>query len=718
VAEATVGTAHPARERAVARTTVRERQRGALRRLLELFALTAFAVAQPVLDVTGRSPDFFLYRRPSIWQIRLLVLAIVLGPALGLWVCELVAGLFSGVVARLLHLAFLALLFATIAVEVGKQAHLGAGVALAVVAFVVGVALAVLAARKVGFRQAILYASPAPLVFALLFTVSSPSGALVRGGQRKQTAIPPAPAAVRPPIVFIFLDEFPLRALLDGNGQIDETLYPNFAALQKATTWYPNATGVSGWTPFAAPSMLSGRYPEKAVAASYLAYPQNLFTLLGGTYKVRAYETISQLCPPALCPLGAAGRPTGLKAMAKDTAHIAKQIVSPNPVKGDPTQQFTETATVDMAPVTDKKQLPDAQWLFANAALNQPNRMTEFLADLKPSPQPTLHFLHLLLPHAPWRYLPSGREYQPVPVKFVPPKPEDDKQGTLSSDPVLSVLGKQRLLLQLAYTDNLLGTMIKRLKATGLWDPSLLIVTADHGSGLTPLSRSRKMDDKNPADLTWVPLFLKTPGQQAGKVDLRNEQQVDLMPTIADVLDATIPWQVDGHSLLGPPPTGTEKLWYDIPGVKQQIDTANFAALAHTGLATDIAAVARGREGLFAVGPYRGLVGEKVSALRVGSGAPVRAKLDKALSLDDVDPASGKVPAMLWGTFDGALDVESTWVVAAVNGTVAGTIPAVRDGKGDWRFLGVVDDQYFTKGRADVTLYAVDGTTLHPIAWR
>ena len=33
------------------------------------------------------------------------------------------------------------------------------------------------------------------------------------------------------------------------------------------------------------------------------------------------------------------------------------------------------------------------------------------MAGLQPSDRPTLHFLHLLLPHAPWRYLPSGTEY-------------------------------------------------------------------------------------------------------------------------------------------------------------------------------------------------------------------------------------------------------------------------------------------------------------------
>lgn len=703
------------------RRPVARGQAGAVRRLAELFALTGFAIAQPVLDVTGRSPDFFLFRRPSIWQIRFLVLLVILAPALGLWLAELVAGLFSNVAAKALHLAFLAGLFAVLGIEVGKHAHIGVGVALAVVAALAGIGLAVLAARTTGLRQAMLYATPAPLVFALLFVATSPAGSLVRASGKSQTStIPPAAPEKRPPIVFIFLDEFPLRALLDANGEIDARLYPNFAKLASGTTWYPNATGVSGWTPFAAPAMLTGRYPQKAVAAHYLAYPQNLFTWLGGTYKVRAFETISELCPPTICNDVPSGRSTGLYAMAHDTAHIAKEIVSPYRSRQDPTQQFSENSTVNDKPVTDKTQLPNAMWRFAEAGKNQPERFVKFLEGLKPSSKPTLHFLHLLLPHAPWRYLPSDHAYLPVPTSYVPPRHPGEKQGTLSGDPVLAFLGKQRLLLQLAYTDHLLGTLLDRLKSTGLYDKSMLVVTADHGTGITPGARSRKMDDKNPADLNWVPLFVKTPGQQEAKVDRRNEQQVDLLPTIADVLDIDIPWKVDGQSMFGPARTTTDKLWYDTPGVTQHIPVGAFEARARTGLAEEVTTVKSGPEDLYAIGPYAGLVGKSVSALTVGGNARVRATMDKvpADALKNVDPKSGVVPAMWWGTFDGALGADSTWVVAAVNGTIAGTMPAVRDAKGGWRFVGIVNDKYLTAGHPDVRLYTVDGTTLHPVPWR
>ena len=51
----------------------------------------------------------------------------------------------------------------------------------------------------------------------------------------------------------------------------------------------------------------------------------------------------------------------------------------------------------------------------------------------------------------------------------------------------------------------------------------------------------------------YVPFLLKEAGQTDGTVDDRNAWAVDLLPTIAEVIDAEIPWEVDGISALGPP---------------------------------------------------------------------------------------------------------------------------------------------------------------------
>jgi hypothetical protein len=691
---------------------------GSLRRLAELLTLTAFAFAQPLLDITGRSPDFFLYRRVTPSRMRILVAAIVLGPPLALWTAEVLVGLVNRTAEKVLHLVFCATLFTILAIEVGKHLHGFTGVPLALLAAVVGVALAVLVARSPGFRSSVMYATPAPLVFALLFVLTSPAGALVRAGGGSHSSAAAA-AAPRPPLVFRFLDEFPQRALLDNKGQVDARLYPNFARLAAASNWYPNATGVSGFTPYAAPAMLSGRYPQKSLAPSYIEYPQSLFTLLAGTYDITAYETIAELCPPSICGGAAAGRKVGLRALAQDTAKLTGEIVSPYRSKTNPTEQYVEQA-VDATKLEGSTQAtPDTKFRFRNILKRQPARFPPFLDGLRPTGRPTLNFLHLLLPHGPWKYAPSGNEYiKRIPATFPPQPANDTVQGRTASEPELEVIRKQRLMLQTAYTDGLLGEMLDRMKQTGLYDDALIVVTADHGVGLTPATYARQMDAKNPADLTYVPLFVKLPHQKKGKVDLRNEQQVDLLPTIADVLRLHIPWDVDGQSALGPARKNDDKLWYDVPGTPKHIPAKDFADRVRTGYAMHIARPELGKAGLYAVGPLKFWVGKKISEVAVGPPSPVHAKLLNGLGpfLANVDLATGLVPSMFWGDLDQPLGPASTWLLASVNGTIAGNIAAVRGYDGKFRFVGIADDQYFTAGATDVSLWSVDGTTLHRIA--
>ena len=89
--------------------------------LVELFVLSGFAIAQPLLEVTGKSPDFFLFRRADRLDIVLLVLGVTLLPALFIWGFEVAVGLVSETVRRLLHLAAVSGLFSLLAIQVAKK---------------------------------------------------------------------------------------------------------------------------------------------------------------------------------------------------------------------------------------------------------------------------------------------------------------------------------------------------------------------------------------------------------------------------------------------------------------------------------------------------------------------------------------------------------------------------------------------------------------------
>ena len=48
---------------------------------------------------------------------------------------------------------------------------------------------------------------------------------------------------------------------------------------------------------------------------------------------------------------------------------------------------------------------------FSYDAGNRAGRFRELIDSIQGSEQPTLFFLHSMLPHTPWQYLPSGRQY-------------------------------------------------------------------------------------------------------------------------------------------------------------------------------------------------------------------------------------------------------------------------------------------------------------------
>lgn len=99
---------------------------------------------------------------------------------------------------------------------------------------------------------------------------------------------------------------------------------------------------------------------------------------------------------------------------------------------------------------------------------------------------------------------------------------------------------------------------MQELKDQGIYDDALIVLTADHGISFQANGPIRGLEGQvlTPeiaADVPWVPLFIKEPGQTQGDVSDANVLTTDVLPTIADVLDIDIPFEVDGRSALGAP---------------------------------------------------------------------------------------------------------------------------------------------------------------------
>ena len=616
-----------------------------------------------MLDVTGRSPDMFLFRRADRLDILALVAGLILLPALAIWLLEVLAGLVSGTARRLLHLAAVTGLLVVLAVEVVKATTGLRGPGLAAVAAAAGLGGGVVYASLSWPRLWLRFLAPAPVVFALLFLLASPTSALVLPARAATAPVPPVAGATRelPPVVMILLDEFPLSSLLDAMGRIDRRVYPNVAALADQSTWYRNATGVAGFTPWALPAMLTGNYPDEARAPSYTEYPDNLFTLFGRSYDVRAYETISQLCPPRQCASSVGdGHQTGLRGIVGDSARVLRQLLQPYDAAFDPAL-FVDQPRSRHDPTPESEDAAAAQFRFKQAGRNQPGRFDDFLTGLGTGDRPTLHFLHLLLPHQPWRYLPSGAEYN-----------FETFGGAFRSDRLpapLVELAHQQHLLQVAYTDRLVGQVMAKLKAEGLWDKSLVVLGADHGIGWTPGEPSRALGRRNAPNLMWVPQFIKAPGQDHGVVDDRNWEQVDLLPTVADLAGIQVPWRMEGVSQTGKPTrTRTEKWWYDIPGHRETRPGPPNWALVLKGTTDTLVRASEGDKGLYRFGAFADLVYRDPASVGAITSTPATAVLDDERSLETVDPGSGKVPALVFGRLASPPPPGAT-VLVAVNGS-------------------------------------------------
>jgi hypothetical protein len=204
---------------------------------LELFALAGFVVAQPLLDVLGRSPDFLVFRRVDTRDIVALAVAITLVPPLVLWGLEVLTGLLGRRARGVVHLAMVAGLLGLLGLEATKKLTPMRGPALVVVGVLVGLGGALLYARGAGFRLWLRWLWPAPIVFLLVFLLLSPAAELLKSTPARAAALPGAVQSSRKgPIVVVVMDEFPLLSLLDHQGRIDERLYPNFARLAGTST--------------------------------------------------------------------------------------------------------------------------------------------------------------------------------------------------------------------------------------------------------------------------------------------------------------------------------------------------------------------------------------------------------------------------------------------------------------------------------------------------
>jgi Sulfatase len=461
-------------------------------------------------------------------------------------------------------------------------------------------------------------------------------------------------------VVMVVFDELPLTSLMGPGEEIDAERYPAFARLARSSIWFRGATAVHDSTALAVPAILEGRYPRPGLGSDYASHPRNLFTLLAPRYELHVSEEATGLCPPSLC---------------------------------EPTPGTT----------------------LSHIGHGRVERFRSWLRSIGRGTRRTLWFKHVLFPHVPWQYLPSGLSYRHRPSEPIPGLNSQPGFG----DPWLVELSYQRHLLQVGFADRLLGDLMARLRRTGLWRHSLVVVVADHGIGFHVGVDRRTVTRRNFQDLAPVPLFVKLPGQRRGLTVDKHVETIDLLPTILHTTGTQLPADLDGRWLLRPSPVRRRQVTIfhrignrlNTLGGHYTFSVSKLARRRRAAVRHKVALFGSGggREPrrLFEIGPYPKLVGRELADLERLPGH-AETPIDQAAQLRRVNPKTGFAPAELTGTLPRGRPGGGRPVAIAVNGRIAavGRTFSLAGSRAE-SFAVIVPDWALRRGANDVRAFEI-----------
>jgi arylsulfatase A-like enzyme len=131
----------------------------------------------------------------------------------------------------------------------------------------------------------------------------------------------------------------------------------------------------------------------------------------------------------------------------------------------------------------------------------------------------------------------------------------------------------------IAYTDSQLGYLFDRLKAQGLWDKTLIVLTADHGEELA--EHGRFLHTQNYEETARVPLIIRFPhGAYGGRRISELVSTLEVMPTILDVLGIPGNPEIEGQSVMPLITGGQEgRQWVYVAGSNEKLRTPAWTLL-------------------------------------------------------------------------------------------------------------------------------------------
>ena len=647
---------------------------------LHLYTLCALTMAHPLLALLARYPEFFTTRgwnAAGTWLLAgVLVFAVPLAPvalraALARRGERTAAGFQAATVALAATVWLLQLL------HTWKTEYLAFALALA------GGGLAGWGYRRFeNVRTFLTFLSPALVAVPLVFILDP---RVARLGKETPTEITGLEIDARAPIFFVIFDAFSATALMDEEQLVNARRYPHLAALAEDAVWFPNATSVARWTLESIPAMLTGEYPHPDKLARLADHPRNLFTLLGDSYRIVAAETAMELCPPRLNAYPRPEPPSGLPALVSDLGLIWLHRTLPAGYAG----RFPR---VDQA---------WGNFIDPKARVGgEIGRFYDFLDTFEADARPTLYYLHVVFPHMPYQYLPSGKMFRAQVSKFLKPAAPGQRRPP---DDETRVFLYKRYLLQTGLVDRMVGDFTSRLKELGLYDRSYVILTADHGGRMSAVGY---LDD-----IFFVPLMIKLPQPAVGAVDRRPVSTLDLLPSLLDLLDAPpVPFPDRPNRSFFASDYQPPSQLYDSGKLRQLDFGQHHGKLELVSWKLDRFGKGDDPLALYRAGSTRPeLLGERLENLSVTDEPRLRVALDLGGPEITYDPHSNLAPVLISGSLHrDDYDGPCCELAVTVNGRVEATMSARPYEPPDgFRFRCTIAESILRPGSNDVRIWMI-----------
>lgn len=411
--------------------------------------------------------------------------------------------------------------------------------------------LITLAARRFHMGSALFVFASIAAAIPLVMTVWN-------GAQTPATTAFDFSSTTPPSVLYVISDELQYPLAFNAKGEVRPEL-PNLRALSDTATRYTHAYAGANYTDWAVPAQLTGISDVAGQGNQRMDKVRaglGIVPGMSGTYSIVMQSPIFQFeCKEAGC--ASVGSDPGVGAIerywsfAKDTAAIAGKTALAEPFAS----YFPSL---------------DGKWKdfwsggdeFGNGAEGNSvdKAIAGIAASVKQYPEtPFFAFWHTIRTHAPWAVDGQGRDLYParLPVVEGSHMVGTDKDGKFSTQDLQYL--ERRLYADSAIDfDRQLGKILDELKATGRFDNTMIVVTADHGA-TTGMTADRRFGDtlaQRWGEVAHVPLVIKYPGQTSSDVVTGVRSTGQIAQTVLNTVGGTV---TDGLKL-------SPDLTKDLPG--------------------------------------------------------------------------------------------------------------------------------------------------------